>query len=259
MLLPGSGVPFNEKVDVDVLLKSVWPPMPRAQTPPPNWSVSGLGGLPIKAVDWLRKAELAASIAETRELIDPPEANGTKAVAGKAIPPMASGATDEVQGVCAATGVASTAAMAKPPRIAPMRAALTNRRFCGGADLAPKSCFIIISPPKTVVVIPVVLASKPARFGKLTRGDLKVCVTLATAPGEIRADCGERAPRNGPDSLEGFHFNSLFGLLHQSDSSHMFWMLMGFLAECRRKLEQFAVKIPEAIRFVISLSPEPPN
>jgi hypothetical protein len=127
--------------------------MPRAQTPPPNWSGSGLGGLPINAEDWLRKAVLAASIAETSELIDPPEANGTKAVAGKGLPPMKSPGTVDVQGVCAAAGAGSSATAAtRQVRIAPIWVVFANRLLAGslgGADLAPNLCLIIFFTPKS--------------------------------------------------------------------------------------------------------------
>jgi hypothetical protein len=46
-----------------------------------------IGGLPMKALDWVKKAVFAALIAETRESMAPPDAKGTSADAGIGIAP----------------------------------------------------------------------------------------------------------------------------------------------------------------------------
>jgi hypothetical protein len=75
MMLPAVAVPL------DVM----WPPTPRAQTPPLCWSGCGLAGLLMNADDCVRNAVFVVWMEETNELTEA----DTPATAAAAVPPHA--------------------------------------------------------------------------------------------------------------------------------------------------------------------------
>src|SRR5215469_10193988 len=85
VMVPAMGAPNMMLPAVAVPLVVMWPPTPRAQTPPPCCSGCGSAGLPMNADDCVRNAVLVVWMEETSALTEAE----TPATAAAAVPPHA--------------------------------------------------------------------------------------------------------------------------------------------------------------------------